>query len=69
VSDLHQLPLLGHELPAFGLPPKRKARVFKDGKHWTWEHFCFYHQGIGGYRHDSHAGAIEGALTHVRRCL
>lgn len=47
---------------------KSKARIFKEGRHWTWTHVCFHGQGIGRYRHASHANALEGALKHVRWC-
>jgi hypothetical protein len=71
VSDIHQLPLLGHDLPEVVFPDTPKARVFKEGPYWTWEHRCLgrpVRTPLNGYPHDAHAVAFLAAWWHMQRC-
>ncbi|UQA91618.1 hypothetical protein [Streptomyces halobius] len=75
MSDHHNLPLLGHDLPIYKVVdpddvPWNKAKVFKEGEYWTWQHVC-PRQSIpaNGYPHMTHESAMAFAWQHVRNCL
>lgn len=64
---------LSHDLPEYvpNWPPPPKARVYKDGPWWRWEHACRYRGGVlnHSYPQDSQPAALAGALKHLERCL
>jgi hypothetical protein len=78
MSDLHQMPLRGHDLPPWmAVPPaRRKAHVFTItakprcavGPRWWWEHKCRenYYAEDGGYA--SARDAYDAAVQHLERC-
>lgn len=69
VSDIHQLPLLGHDLPEVVPRHPALARVFKAGDHWTWTHKCSQSpKRAHGYAHASHPLAFVMAEEHMERC-
>lgn len=70
MSDLHRLPLLGHDLPLAAdlrRQVRAKARVRKDSGRWSWRHDC-------GARYTSmfciptHTMAVSMAVQHVKEC-
>lgn len=42
MSDVHPLPLVGHDMPQF---PVIRARVFKKGQGWYWSYESDYGDG------------------------
>lgn len=68
MSDLHALPLRGHDLPdpAPQAPVRHKAqvKVFKDHKFWTWYHVC----GTTGAVHLRWSTAFGVAYRHAQVC-
>lgn len=67
MSDLHSLPLRGHDLPL--VRARRKARVYQGAYGWHWEHEC----STGWWKNSEfpyalHSSALEGALRHLERC-
>lgn len=69
MSDLHHLPLVGHDLPEIFPRERERAHVYwaKDG--WYWEHSCapgWWKDS--GFPYAARQGAIEGALWHLRGC-
>lgn len=49
-----------------------KAKVYKEGRWWVWEHPCPYRPHSApfqGYLHKSWQTAFTAALRHARRCL
>jgi hypothetical protein len=63
-----------HDLPEYepNDPPRdtwRRARVFKDGNCWTWEHQCSWKScPTNGYPYSRQEDAMDYALMHARRC-
>lgn len=57
---------LSHDMPA----PVIKARVYKDGPWWRWEHSCRYRGGVlnYGYPEDSQPVAFARVLKHLEGC-
>lgn len=69
MSDLHQLPLTGHDLPVI---PRAKLRVYKDGPYWYWEHACSYRPPSTpstSYPFSQHSRAVHWGLRHMEGCL
>ncbi|KUJ70783.1 hypothetical protein ACZ90_00235 [Streptomyces albus subsp. albus] len=65
MSDIHQLPLMGHDLPA------PRARVYRQGGLWWWEHACPT-RGIAvafGDPRPAWSDAYGDAIEHLRGCL
>lgn len=75
VSDLHRMPLVGHDLPSPIVHVHRvKADVFKDREtgEWCWYHPCLPvgpHEAVQGIPADCWADAFCLADEHVRWCL
>lgn len=68
MSDLHKLPLVGHDLPEPARPVRAKIRVFKEAGRWTWEHRCTDGLFYGGGHHALWADCAASALRHLERC-
>lgn len=76
MSDLHILPLLGHDLPEISdMPRQEKARVYKDETFlgdptWRWEHPCRWKGGVLEYSYPlpSWRAAFNMAAQHVKEC-
>lgn len=70
MSDLHILPLLGHDLPE--VEPvwlRQKAHVYKGADGWRWAHCCAPHwTAAGDFPHIDCGGACDGALKHLKEC-
>lgn len=81
MADLHHMPLLGHDLPAYEpevfevsreqwLAMNKRARVYKAGPHWTWDHWCAWkNHTTNGYPHDTQDSAFFFAWDHVVGCV
>jgi transposase len=71
MSDDHRG--LPHDLPEYtpNWPPRPKARVYKDGMWWRWEHACRYRGGVPNvsYPEPSQPIAFARALKHLERCV
>lgn len=70
MSDIHAMPLLGHDLPEY-IPPRarHKARVWPRPDGWRWEHECapgWWKDS--GFPYIDSQGAHDGALKHLREC-
>lgn len=64
MSDVHRLPLLGHDLPEPVAPTATtKVQVFKDGGRWCWYHDCGTAWDWAYWE-----TAYFGALAHARKC-
>lgn len=68
MSDLHVLPLRGHDLPHMRL--YTRARVFRIAPGlWTWEHRCDQDTNrVSLVSLADQATAFRRAWVHVRRC-
>jgi hypothetical protein len=65
MSDLHRLPLLGHDLPSKCV----QAVVYKRGDlDWAWLHACPGAMAASGGLHATQAWAFVVAERHVKRC-
>jgi hypothetical protein len=57
-----------------GLPhdlPLAKAKIYKQGGWWFWEHPCTYRPAstpYNSYPYLSHGQALKYALLHMERC-
>jgi hypothetical protein len=71
MSDLHRMPLMGHDLPEyFGPRVRRKARIYWAEYGYHWEHECAPgYWKDSGFPYVSREGAIAGALKHLGACL
>jgi hypothetical protein len=70
VSDLHTLPLLGHDLPEI-IPPRlrEKAHVWPAPDGWRWEHQCAESwRKDSGFPFAALESAQEGAMKHLKEC-
>lgn len=70
MSDLHTLPLLGHDLPEYIAPRERhRAHVWASPDGWRWEHQCSKSWWKdSGFPYMAREGAQEGALKHLKEC-
>jgi len=73
VSEAHSG--LPHDMPEYevyvpGTVKVIKARVYKDGRWWRWEHACGYRGRalLYSYPQDSQSVALAGALKHMTGC-
>lgn len=70
MSDLHRLPLLGHDLPLAAdlrRQVRAKARVRKSPAGWSWRHDCGAHE-VSEMLLPDQALAVVRAVAHVKRC-
>lgn len=64
MSDIHALPLLGHDLPETPAPQApEKVKVFKENGQWCWRHSC----GFQG-RWLLWGTAVYSAFSHAEKC-
>lgn len=66
MSDLHRLPLRGHDLPEAPRRARVQVRSYTVGnsRFWYWEHAC----GYGVSDHTGWESAFWWADRHVRQC-
>ncbi len=79
MSDIHARPLMGRDLPEYEIPGisreqwlamQKRARVYKSGPHWTWDHRCAWkNHTTNGYPHRTQVMAFAFAMDHMRRCV
>lgn len=69
MSDLHVLPLRGHDLPPVRLYVR--AKVFKvPVKGWTWQHTCDHDKTrVSLIWFSSQRAAFRAARNHMRWCV
>jgi hypothetical protein len=69
MSDLHTLPLLGHDMPEVFPRLREKAQVYRGPEGWHWMHPCAP-EWINGsnFPYAAHVGALAGALRHLKEC-
>lgn len=69
MSDLHSLPLLGHDMPEIQTPHFARAKVTKGPQGWTWWHQCtpktMSFSVMPFIKHDT---AFALAVSHMRIC-
>jgi hypothetical protein len=69
MSDLHRMPLLGHDLPEIQAPHFARAKVTKGSQGWCWTHQCDPFRAswsLASYgRQDT---AFWLAQSHMRSC-
>lgn len=75
MSDIHRLPLLGHDLPEVAAPkaPERhKVRVFSylnsGRRYWAWAHPCDEDSALGESRYLCWEAAQWFGASHARKC-
>lgn len=70
MSDLHPLPLRGHDLPEFfPRAPRERARVCHMADGWYWEHQCapgWWKNSGFPYIHSQ--SAYDAAVKHLKEC-
>lgn len=71
MSDVHHLPLLGHDLPDSAF--RNKARIYQDPDTglWCWEHHCLHRlpgKPFYGPPLASWADVVRHAFMHVEFC-
>lgn len=70
MSDLHVLPLLGHDMPeAEPVWLRQKAHVYPTRDGWRWAHCCAPHwTAEGDFPYMACGSACDGALRHLKEC-
>jgi len=75
MSDLHRLPLLGHDLPESVTPKaseRRRVRVFsymdRGHRYWAWAHPCDKDSVLGESRYLCWEAAQCFGAAHARKC-
>ena len=74
MSDLHPLPLIGHDLPEYvrNEPVPQKSKVFVRRNHlgyWTWHHWCGSHRVSSGLFGPHQWGLVlYYANNHAEEC-
>lgn len=67
MSDEHRGP--SHDLPEYVPNVRTRARVYRTGAWWTWEHHCAWKNHLtNGYPEDSQPVAFARALKHMEGC-
>jgi hypothetical protein len=70
VSDLHPMPLRGHDLPDYApqAPERHKAHVWPAMGGWWWEHRCTksFYEDSGPLA--SPGDAYDAAVRHLEGC-
>lgn len=67
VSDLPEVIEISRDT---WLAAQKKARVYKEGPTWTWDHWCAWkNHDTYGYPHETQALAFVFAMDHMKRCV
>lgn len=69
MSDLHPLPLMGHDMPEAIPPLRAKACVYPLAEGWHWEHEC----APGWWKTSDipwtrQCYAYDAAVKHLKEC-
>jgi hypothetical protein len=70
MSDIHPMPLRGHDLPEFfPRAPRVRAHVYRAPDGWRWEHEC----SPGWWKssdfpHMTTGSAYKAAVRHLKEC-
>lgn len=70
MSDIHPLPLMGHDMPEVIAPRAlARAHVYKGQYGWYWEHQCapgWWKNSGFPYIHSQ--SAYDAAVKHLKEC-
>lgn len=69
MSDLHPLPLMGHDMPEIFSVTRERARVYRIAEGWHWEHECSPGWWkSSGFPYMLRGSAYDAAVKHLKEC-